>query len=192
MSQTLDIDARAARIDAARVSLAELLVALALTGSVLATTYTILHEGLRAYAIGAARAESQQSARVALARLARDVRNAGRGGDFAAIVIAEDARITLVSDLDADGAVTARGEEITWQLTGDVLRRSAGGGAQPVANGVRAFAFRYFDTAGRPTADPAAVRIVDITVTTGPDAPDRGLASRVTTTFTTRVRLRNR
>ena len=190
----MDIDAGAVRLDAARVSVAELLVSLALTGVVLATTYTLLSEGMRAYTIGVARAESQQSARAALSRLAREIRTAGRGGDgtLPAIVIAEDARITLVSDLDADGAVTARGEQITWQLVGDVLRRNAGGGAQPVANAVRALTLRYFDDAGRPTTDPAAVRVVEITLVTGPDGPGRGLASGVSTTLGTRVRLRNR
>ena len=184
---------RAAWIDAARVSLAELLVALALTGSVLATTFLALHEGVRAFTFGVARAESQQSARVALTRLAREIRGAGRGDDtLAAIVIAEDTRIVLVSDLDADGAVTARGEQITWQLVGDVLRRSAGGGAQPVANGVRAFTLRYFDAAGRPTTEPDLIRIVDVSLTTGPDGQGRGLASSMATTLGTRVRLRNR
>ena len=190
----MDIDARAAWLDAARVSLAELLVTLALTGVVLATTYTLLAEGMRTYTVGVARAESQQSARAALSRLAREIRTAGRGGDgdFPAIVIAEDARITLVSDLDADGAITARGEQITWQLVGDVLRRNAGGGAQPVANAVRALTLRYFDGAGRPTTDPAAIRVVDITLVTGPDGAGRGLGSTASTTLGTRVRLRNR
>jgi fumarate hydratase class II/aspartate ammonia-lyase len=44
-----------------------------------------------------------------------------------------------MSDLDNDGTTTDRGEQITWQLVGSVLRRNAGAGAQPVANGVRAF-----------------------------------------------------
>lgn len=191
----MDIDARAARTDAARVSLAEMLVAVALTASVLATTYTILDHGMRAYSIGAARAEAQQSARAALFRLAREIRATGRGGDqaaFPAIVTAEETRIVLESDLDGDGTTTARGEQITWQLVGDVLRRSAGAGAQPVVNGVRRLALRYFDRAGRPTAEPDAIRIVDVTLVVGHDAPGGGVASGVSTTLTTRIRLRNR
>jgi type II secretory pathway component PulJ len=189
----LDIDARAAWTDAARVSLAETLVALALTGAVLATTYTILDHGLRAHTIGAARAESQQSARTALYRLAREIRTAGRGGEgtVPAIVTAEDARIVLASDLDGDGATTARGEQITWQLVGEVLRRNAGAGAQPIANGVRALALRYLDAAGRPTTDVGAIRIVDVTLVTGRDDAKGGPASSVGTTLRTRVRLRN-
>jgi type II secretory pathway component PulJ len=189
----LDIDARAARTDAARVSLAEMLVALALTGSVLATTYTVLDHGMRVHAVGAARAESQQSARAALYRLAREIRTTGRGGEgtFPAIVTAEDTRIVLVSDLDADGTTTTRGEAITWELVGDVLRRNAGAGAQPIASGVRRLAFRYFDGAGRPVAEPGSIRVVEVTLVTGADGSG-GRAPGIGTTLTTRIRLRNR
>ena len=170
------------------------MVGCALSGVVLAGTYTLLDHGLRAYEVGAARVESQQTARAALERLAREIRNAGRGPDrdLAALAVAELSRLVLVSDLDADRDSDANGEQITWQLVGSVLRRSAGGGAQPVANGVRALTVRYLDRAGQATSDPAAVRMLEVTVLTGPDGAESSLALGVGSRFSTRVRLRNR
>jgi type II secretory pathway component PulJ len=175
------------------VHLADLLAALAVFGLIAAATFTTLQEGLRAYTIGAARAESQQSGRVALERLAGDLRLAGLGpqdATFAAISLAEPTHVVLHRDLDGDGAVTTSGETVTWRLTGRTLRRDAGGGAQPIIDGVRSFVLEYLDAAGAPTASASSVRTVMITLTTEAESV---LAGReVTTTYSTRVRLRNR
>ena len=172
----------------------QLLVACAITGLVLGGTYTMLEQGLRTQAIGVARAEAQQSARVALARLSVDIRNAGRGARWtgAAIAIAEPSRVVLASDIDDDGTTSARGELITWQLVGSILRRNAGGGAQPVINGVKAFELRYLDDAGWPTTALLDIRAIDVLLVTTPDGPGSSLARGVASQVTTRVRLRNR
>ena len=176
------------------MTLHEMLVALALSGLVFATASTVLDAGVRASAIGATRAESQQTARVALSRLAREIRVTGIGGDsdVPAIEIAGPAQIVLASDLDADGVVMARGERIAWQLAGTILRRDAGGGAQPIANGTQRLVLAYLDAHGAPTTDPAAVRMVDVTVRTGSAGTPSSLARDVSTDLSSRVRLRNR
>lgn len=174
------------------VSLADLLTALAIMGLMLAGTFTLLHHGQRTYAEGAARIEAQQNARIALDRLAREIRQAGRGDGPAgvpAISVAEPTRIVLHADLDGDGVVADRRETITWRVAAGVLRRDAGGGAQPIVEGVRDLTLAYRDERGAPTTDPAAVRSVRISLTTGADgAPGALLAI----TVTTEVRLRNR
>jgi type II secretory pathway component PulJ len=186
----LDIDRGARPVDAAVVTLTELLVSLALVGVLAAAALGVLEQGQRAWAIGAARVESQQSARVALARLVADVRAAGFGGDgFDAVAIAEPQRIVLQQDLDGDGAIAASGERVTWRLASFILRRDAGGGAQPVVNGVRAFELRYFDAGGVVTAVPRDVRSVVVALTT---APDGATTAATTATVSTRIRLRNR
>ena len=154
----------------------------------------MFEQSLRTQAFGVARAETQQTARAALARLSVEIRNAGRGAHWTgpAIVVAEGSRVVLASDLDADGTTADRGELITWQLVGSVLRRNAGAGAQPVANGVRAFELRYLDEAGRATADVFRIRVVEVVLVTVPDGPESSLARGVATEITTRVRLRNR
>ena len=191
MYETLDIDGADQGTDAERVHLADVLTALALVGLVFSATLTVFAQGQRAYTLGAARVESQQSARVALARIARELRQAGSGGGtLPPIAIAEPARVVIQHDLDGDGVAAARGETVTWQLSAGVLRRNAGAGAQPIVNGVRALALSYLDADSRPTTNPAAVRTVVITLTTEPEHP--GAGGVTLTKLTTEVRLRNR
>jgi hypothetical protein len=191
MSETSDIDAGADGTDAGRVHLADLLTALAVVGLVLAATLTVFGQGQRAYTHGAARVEAQQNARIALSRMAREIRQAGAGGGtLSPIAIAEPSRLVIQHDLDGDGRAATRGETVTWLRTGDVLRRNAGGGAQPIINGVRGLAFTYLDAGRRPTTTPAAVRVVVITLVTEPEHPAAGSATL--TKVATEVRLRNR
>ena len=196
MSSILSIDGARASFDPARMTLHEMLVAIAVGGVVLATTYATLEQGLRTHAVGAARVETQQAARSALERLAQEIRYAGRGTRWtgAVIAVAEPSRLVLANDLDGDGTTSARGERITWQLVGSVLRRNSGtgAGAQPVINGVRAFELRYFDVDGVPTTNVVAVRTVEIALTTEPAGPESSLAQGIVTQVSTRVRLRNR
>lgn len=172
--------------------LADLLVAVAVLGLVLSANFVLLHQGQRAYQTGAARVESQQTARIALTRIARDLRTAGSAPlapTFPAISVAEPARLVLHRDWNGDGVIAGPRETVTWTLDGTILRRDAGGGAQPIVNGARALSFRYFDGDGEPTTTPSDVRSVDVTLTTEPFGTH---ASSVSTTVTTRVRLRNR
>jgi hypothetical protein len=108
-----------------------------------------------------------------------------------ALSVIEPARVVLHVDRDHDGVV-GPAETITWRLAGDVLRRDAGGGAQPVANGVRALALAYFDADGLPTADPRAVRSITVSLTTRPDHAPTPTTRPFVTTLTTEVNLRNR
>jgi Tfp pilus assembly protein PilW len=175
------------------MSLADLLVSLAVLSLLLAATLGALEEGQQLHAFGAARVESQQSARVALERMAREVRQAGRGrpgADFPAVSVAEPTRLVVHFDLDGDGVIAGNGETVTWLLQGRVLRRDAGGGAQPIINGVRSLRLTYFDAAGFATADPAAVRAVGIDLVTEPDQVASG--RRAEASVSTLVRLRNR
>jgi hypothetical protein len=48
-----------------------------------------------------------------------------------------------------------------------ILRRDAGGGAQPVINGVRALHLIYLDREGVETSDPAAVIAVRVRLEVG-------------------------
>jgi type II secretory pathway component PulJ len=173
------------------MTLAELLVALSVLGLVLAATLGAFTEGQRAYARGAARVETQQTARVGLARMAREIRQAGLGGGAVSpIAVAERSRIVIQHDLDRDGRAVSKGETVTWVLSGGVLRRDAGGGAQPIVNGVRSLELSYLDAAGRDTTAPTAVSTVVIVLTTAPEHP--GAGGDTLTRLGTEIRLRNR
>lgn len=181
---------------AAGFSLVELLIALMVAGLVLAATVTILHQGQHGYRLGAAQLDAQQSARVALERMVREIQNAGldpRGAGFPAIANSAPARFTIQSDLNGSGAIDANGEAVTYLLRGTTLRRNAGGGAQPVIEGVRALAFTYLDADGRPTAIPAEIRTVGIELAAqASPTPGVPLSDAPVVTMRTQVRLRNR
>jgi type II secretory pathway component PulJ len=177
------------------MNLAELLVSIALVGLVLGSLLAALDQGQRAYATGSAGVEVTQNARVALARMATEIRQAGRGPHpdrFPAIAVAEPARIVLQHDLNGDGVIAGAGETITWRLSGTVLRRDAGGGAQPIINGVTGLTFAYLDAEGQPAASLAAIRIVTIDLTAAPTHTASVLAATSAHTFSTQIRLRNR
>jgi len=177
----------------AAVTLTELLAALAVVGLVVGGVLAVTDSGHRAHADGAARVAAQQSARIALERMAREIRQAGVGfAPVDAIAVAEPERIVLHLDHDGDGVIAPTRETVTWRRAGRVLRRNAGGGAQPIVNGVAALRLDYFDVDGRPTAVPGEVRSVAIALTVEADGAPRDRAARTAITVTTLVRLRNR
>ena len=170
-------------------SLPDLLVATAILGLVMAGLLGILQSGTRAHRWGAARVEAQQSARVALERMAKELRGAGydpASAGIAPIVVAEPARVAFEADFDGDGVVDATRERVMFLLRPgeSILRRDAGGGAQPIVNGVRRFVLTYFDAAGLVTTDPAVVASIRIEIEVGLDA--------ATVAMQTRAALRNR
>jgi type IV pilus assembly protein PilW len=174
----IGVGGQSGRVHGQRVSrgysLVDLLVALAVGGGLLAATVTLLHLGLRAWLWGAARVEAQQSARYALERMASELREAGYDptvAGIAPVVVAEPARIAFQRDFNGNGVVDPTRERVTYLLrVGEtILRRDAGGGAQPVIERVRAFRLTYLDRAGLETADPAAVTAVRIRLEVGSD-----------------------
>jgi type IV pilus assembly protein PilW len=155
--------------------LAELLVSTAVAGLLLAGLVLLLDTALRASAAGRAQVEAQQGARWALDRMSRELREAGydpRGRGLAAIEIAEPTRVRLVHDHDEDGVIDPTRERVTysWDATARILRREAGGGAQPLINDVHALALTYHDAAGDPAA-AATVRSVRVRLEVGARAP---------------------
>ena len=158
-------------------SLVDLLVALAVGGGMLAAAATLLHLGLHAWVWGAARVEAQQSARYALERMASELREAGydpTAAGIPAVVVAEPARIAFQRDMNGNGVIDPTSERVTYLLRAgeSILRRDAGGGAQPVINAVRALRLTYLDRAGAETTDPEAVISVRVRLEVGRDGTD--------------------
>jgi type II secretory pathway component PulJ len=177
------------------VTLADLLVSTAVIGLTLGATVVTLEQGQQAWAYGAARVDAQQSARAALAWLAAELRGAGQGvrpRTGPVLSLAEPARVVLHVDRDRDGAVAGPTETVTWRLVGDVLRRDAGGGAQPVINAVQSLTLEYYDAAGALAIDVAAVRRITVSLTTRADHAISRATRDLGATFTTDVHLRNR
>lgn len=178
-----------------RITLADLLVSIAVLGLLLGVTAVVLQHGQESYFVGAARVEVQQGVRAALERMAAEIREAGTASTsvaFDAIVLAEPARVTIQHDLDGDGVIGANGEQITYVLAGSTLRRDAGGGAQPVLDGVTHLRLTYLDRSRQPATAPGTVRWVGIELAAGPATGGRPLPFPVGAHASTEVRLRNR
>jgi hypothetical protein len=176
------------------MTLGDLLVSTALLGLTAGATVTLLEQGHQVWAVGASRVEAQQSARAALTWLVAELRTAGQGnsGDaLPALSAAEPTRLVLHLDRNRDSVIAGAAESVTWLLAGDILRREAGGGAQPVINAVRTLSFAYFDADDRSTTDPAAVRRISITLATRPDHTRTIATQALGATLTTAVTLRN-
>src|SRR5262245_14383695 len=166
-------------------TLVEVLVAMAVVGLLMASTLAALGAGLGAYRFGAARVEAQQSARAALERMAKELREAGydpAAAGLEAVLVAEPVRVVAQRDLDGDGIIDPTRERVTFLLRPgeSVLRRDAGGGAQPLINGVKRFALTYYDAGGRPTTDAAAVLSIEILVEVGLTGPSVVMQTQAT------------
>lgn len=166
-------------------SLVDLLVAAAIMGLLMAATASLLRAGVGAWGWGVGRVEAQQALRVALERMAREIREAGfdpADAGIDAVLLAEPDRIVIQSDLNGNGVIDPTRERVTYLLrTGETtLRRDAGGGAQPIAEDVQRFALSYLDRDGAPTTDPARVTAVRIELETGRLGPEAAMTTLVT------------
>ena len=192
-------------------TLAELLVVTALVGLVMAGVLSLLMSSNQSYQRGTNQVEAQQSARVAMARMAQEIREAGYNPassvTFNPIIMFSATGFTIQNDWNANGAIdntitvtdpvkgTARGEQVIYALSGTTLtRREMGVDAAPqvVIGGLQGLAFEYLDVNDTVTATAANIRTVVITATvsqfTGPSAA----VNPANVVLTNRIRLRNK
>lgn len=193
-------------------TLLELLVASALLGPTVIALFLTLETMQGAYTKGEGRADRQQSARIGLARMVRDIRAAGLDPSAvisrlpipAAIQTAETSRIAFIGDANGDG----RSEKIEYRLdlSADppVLRRqqwttwnigwSGTNGAQPLAEGITTVEFTYYGADGTPvplgelSARLGEIRRVGIVIAATAPA---GQAPSETYRLVSEVRIRN-
>ena len=173
--------------DESGFTLAELLVAFAVLALVLAAVTTIHGGVLQAYVTGSNKTEVQQNARVALERIARELRQTP-----GALTSATATSLTL---LDQD-----TGAAVAYALTGDApnatLTRTTNGVTDIVIGRVQALTFDYRDAnnnvLGVPVGTPTSVFRVDITIqTASEDTVVAGGGADTRVQITTSVRLRN-
>lgn len=167
-------------------TLAELLVATAVLGLVMAGLFTLQRQGQAAYLSGAARAEVQQNARHALELFMNELRSAQAitavGGDCATGPVPTGGGTTTVSFTDQNGA------DVVYALVGTALERNGA----PVIGGVETLRIWCFNITNAPTAVAADVRSLRVRIST---ATEMGVAvyhdRNQHALFDTRVRLRN-
>jgi prepilin-type N-terminal cleavage/methylation domain-containing protein len=159
-------------------TLAELLVAFAIVGLTLAAIAGIQQAALQAYVTGDKKAEVQQNARMALERIAHEIREA------TAVTAGAASSITLVRP---GGAV------VTYALNAGTLTRNG----LVVIGGVVALTFAYRNvndaTLAAPVGAPATIRRVEVTIRTRTEDPNvvAGDDYDARTEITTSARPRN-
>lgn len=194
-------------------TLAELLVACAIIALVMAGLLVSLQAGQAAYLRGSNEVEATQSVRVAIERMAQELRVAGfcptcstAPPGFTAITAQTATGFTIQNDWDGDGVITTaatvtdgfgnvRGEQIVYAFAGGALTRQETGDPGPLtlATGINNLTFTYQDNAGVVTATPDNIRTVVVTATTQPQfQPAATLQGRVLVTMTDSLRMRNR
>jgi prepilin-type N-terminal cleavage/methylation domain-containing protein len=169
-------------------TLAELLIATAMIGFVMAGTFVALQQGENAFQYSTGRVEVQQTARMAVDRMAHDLRTGST------VTVSNASSVTFQYIDDTGATVT-----VQYSLTGTNLQRNqtnpVPAAAQPetLIGGVNALVLIYYDNNNVTTTTAANVRVVKIRVTTQPQ--DTSLASynlaNQRAVFEDRVRLRN-
>lgn len=162
-------------------TLVEVLVALALTGIVMAGIYSAYYSQQKSYVVQESTAILQQNLRSAMYMMEREIRMAGcdpQGSTGAAIITANAGTLQFSEDIsddpaddddgdgngddDPDGILQSR-EDITYTRSGTNLTRDAGGGAQTVAENIQSLNFIFYNASGTQIAQPiAAASLVDI------------------------------
>jgi prepilin-type N-terminal cleavage/methylation domain-containing protein len=169
-------------------SLAELLVACAMVGVVLAGTFVALQSGESAFQYSTGKVEVQQNGRVALDRMIRDLRTGS------SVTAATPTSISFIYTDETNAAVT-----VTYSLAGTSLQRNqtnpvpAAPQPETVIGGVNTFALVYYDNTNAVTTTVANIRVVDVRLIT--QSETTGLASynlaNQQAVFEDRVRMRN-
>ena len=192
-------------------TLAELLVAIAVVGLIMTGLLTFMMTGNQTYLTGSNQIEAQQAARVALARMVREIRGAGYNPTGAACPPSKNCPIGGATGLDNLTATALMiqndtnnngtfepTERVLYTLNGTDLQRqdfAPGGDATPqtIVGGIQALTFTYLDENGNLTGKPKDVRSVQISLTTQPEnQPATWQTGRVSVTMSDQIRLRNR
>jgi Tfp pilus assembly protein PilW len=176
-------------------SVAELLVAAAMTITLMAGVFLILQQGQNAYLLGAGRAEVQQTARGALDRIARELRT----GIAVTTATANSVTFQYIDDSGAGGGNVPVTVTVQYSLNGTNLQRNqtapAPVAAQPetVIGGVTGFTLTYFNANNVAAANAADVRTVNVRLATQvQDAATTNVSPTNQRAFVEdRVRLRN-
>jgi prepilin-type N-terminal cleavage/methylation domain-containing protein len=170
----------------------EFLVAFAILSILLTGMIQLFSTLNRSYTTQNVAAGVQQTVRTGISILAQNIRMAGYNPlklpDVGLQSDISESSIHFSYDRNADGSLTDD-EDITYLYEDRKLKRQQRGGYRiQLINNVSDLKFSYLDIFDRPTADPAAVKTVVISMTVTAPAGRRRSLSR---TYSTRVICRN-
>jgi type IV pilus assembly protein PilW len=170
------------------LTLLEVLLAMAIGGLLLGAIVGTFILQSKSYDVQEQMTEMVQTARAAMDMIGREVRMAGydpTGAGFDGISY-HSAQLQLLADLRGanatdppDGDTNDPNENITYVYDSKNLQidRNTGGGNQPFAENIEAFAFAYLGKDGHPTATTADIQQIRVTITARTAKPDSGYSA---------------
>ncbi len=162
----------------------ELVVGLAISLILLGVAVKIFLVQQRSYSVQEQLSEMQQNIRSAMDMIARETKMAGydpTGAGFDGIEYdVTKIQLQILADLTGDGDTGDPNEDITYRYYPDPdfqikRKESTGGGFQPLAENIHAFAIEYYDANGGTTTTSADIRQIEITITGRTDKTDPDL-----------------
>jgi len=169
-------------------TLAELLIALAISGIILGTIAGIFIMQRKTYDIQEQITEMVQTARAAVDMMSREIKMAGHdptGAGFDGITYDAD-QLQIKVDIykknstgDPDGDTLDSNENIIYKYYDEhskypyqIKRKTGKGYFQPFAENIKEFKFDYLDSTGNATTTNADIRQIKITITARTSKPD--------------------
>jgi prepilin-type N-terminal cleavage/methylation domain-containing protein len=168
-------------------TLAEILVATAIIGMVMAGVFLIQRQGQHAYSFGSNRVETQQNVRVALDLITRELRSAQS--------------LTTFSGASDVTFVNQNGVTIRYALTSGTLNRTVAGTTTALIGGVQGLQFTYYKvydvyngtyTSTTNATEANQVKVIRISLATNTEeAVATGTPGKVSATMGSTVKLRS-
>lgn len=157
-------------------SLVELLVAMAISGIILGSLYSVFIIQNKTLKIQEQITEMVENVRAAVDLISREIRMAGynpTGASFTGLTY-HAGEIQIRADLNGNGTLGDENEQITYAYDSVYYRinRNNGNGNQAFAENIQEFLFTYLDSNGQVTTSTNQIRQMIITVTGRTAKPD--------------------
>jgi prepilin-type N-terminal cleavage/methylation domain-containing protein len=141
-------------------TLVEIIITIVIVGILAGIAAMIILQGARAYSDEQSRSDVHYQARLAVERMAREIRTIRQPTALGTTIIGTITGNPTNSLIFID----INGTAITYALTGTVLNRTVGGVPSALAQGVTTLQFQHYTSAGVLTTAPASVWFIEINV----------------------------
>jgi prepilin-type N-terminal cleavage/methylation domain-containing protein len=161
------------RLGEAGFTLVELIITIVLVGIIAGIAAILTLQGVSSYTVQDLRADLTNQGRLAIERMAREIRAIRQTGEIGTTKVG--ATWTISGNPTSSLIFTdLTGTDIIYSLSGSMLNRTMGGVDAAMADGVTTLQFNHYDRTGALTTTPADVWQVqiDLTVTRGGESQD--------------------
>ena len=165
-------------------TLTELLIAITISGVVMAAVYSAYLTQRRSYQRTEEITTVQQNLRAAMYYMAREIRMAGYDpmeSDLFGFTGATSNLISFTMDEDENGVLSGATETVSYQYDAseNTLERNEGGGFRDIAENISGVTFVYYDQNGNETTIADEIRSVDITLSASQGDHSRELITQI-------------